>query len=52
MSDTDRTPTADTDPAAAIARLAAELLLTDEPSGFVAALDNDPDVRDAREHSD
>ncbi len=52
MSDTDRTPTADTDPAAAIARLAAELSLTDEPSGFVAALDNDPDVPDAREHSD
>jgi len=51
MSDPDRTPPAAADLAAAIARLAGELPLTEEPSGFVAALENDPDVREAREHS-
>lgn len=35
--------------AVAIARLAADLALADEPSGFLAALENDPDARDARE---
>jgi hypothetical protein len=40
------------DLAAAIARLAAELALADEPSGFVVALEHDPDARDAREHVD
>lgn len=52
MSATDPKPTAATALAAAIARLAAELSLAEEPSRFTAALDNDPDVRDAREHSD
>lgn len=52
MNDTDRTPTAATELAAAIARLAAEIGLAEEPSGFVAALDSDPDLRDARERSD
>lgn len=51
MSDPDRKSPAATDLAAAIARLAPELSLADEPSGFVAALDNDPDVRDSRQHS-
>jgi hypothetical protein len=51
MSEPDRRSPAATDLAAAIARLARELALAEEPSGFVAALDNDPDVRDAREHS-
>jgi len=51
MSDPDRTPPAAADIAAAIARLAGELPLSEEPSGFVAALENDPDVREAREHS-
>lgn len=42
-------PPAAAELAAAVARLAAELSLADEPSGFVAALENDPDIRDARQ---
>ncbi len=50
MSEPDRRPPkAAADLAAAIARLAAELSLGEEPSGFVAALEKDPDTRDARE---
>ncbi len=52
MDDTGRTPTAPDRLAAAIARLAAELPLAEEPSGFVAALEGDPDARDARRHGD
>lgn len=50
MSDQDRPPAAAADLAAAIARLAAGLSLAEEPSGFVVALERDPDARDAREH--
>ncbi len=52
MSEPDPKPTAAADLAAAIARLARELSLAEEPSGFVAALENDPDVREAREFRD
>ena len=50
MSEPDpRLPKAAADLAAAIARLAAELSLGEEPSGFVAALDSDPHALDAPE---
>jgi hypothetical protein len=52
MSAPDQRPQAAADLAAAIARLATELALAEEPSGFVAALEHDPDERDAREHGD
>jgi hypothetical protein len=52
MSAPDQRPQAAAELAAAIARLASELTLAEEPSGFVSALESDPDVRDAREHSD
>ena len=48
MSDVTRRPDAAA-LAEAIARLAAELSLAEEPSGFVAALEHDPDARDARD---
>lgn len=52
MGEPSRQPAVAAELAAAIARLAVELSLAEEPSGFVAALENDPDARDAREHSD
>lgn len=49
MSEPPRPPGAATlEPAATIARLAADLALDEEPSGFVAALESDPDARAAR----
>ncbi len=48
MGEPTRPPAAAVELAAAIARLAGELSLAEEPSGFVAALENDPDTRDAR----
>ena len=48
MSDTTRRPNA-VALAEAIARLSAELSLAEEPSGFVTALEHDPDIRDARD---
>lgn len=49
MSDVTPPPTAAAPGiAAAIARLAPDLALADEPSGFVGALEHDPDVREAR----
>jgi len=42
-------PPAAAELAAAIARLAGELSLAEEPSGFIAGLENDPDTRDARQ---
>jgi hypothetical protein len=51
MGDTERTPTAAAELAATIARLEGDLALAEEPSGFVAALENDPDAREARGHS-
>ncbi len=48
MSDTTRRPDA-VALAEAIARLSAELSLAEEPSGFVTALEHDPDIRDARD---
>lgn len=52
MSAPDPRPQAAVDLAAAIARLASELALAEEPSAFVTVLENDPDTRDARELSD
>lgn len=49
MGEPSRPPAAAAELAAAIARLAAELSLAEEPSGFVGALENDPDTRDARQ---
>ena len=37
------------DLAAAIERLAADLALAEEPSGFTVVLENDPDVREQRD---
>ncbi|MEK7386207.1 MAG: hypothetical protein AABZ83_07170 [candidate division NC10 bacterium] len=49
MGEPTRPPAAAAELAAAIARLAGELSLAEEPSGFVAGLENDPDTRDARQ---
>ena len=49
MGEPTRPPAAAAELAAAIARLAGALSLAEEPSGFVTALENDPDTRDARE---
>jgi aspartyl-tRNA(Asn)/glutamyl-tRNA(Gln) amidotransferase subunit A len=47
MGDTERIPTAAAELAATIAQLAGGLALAEEPSGFVAALESDPDARTA-----